>query len=201
MYMAVEEASDMVLFSDCACAYEQQHDKTNNMACAPSEDSDQPGRGWSESSLCAQWVAKVSFLHADSKNSYQIARMPRLIWVFTGRTCHFVGFIMLQLIWNNSKHTVLRSPFTWDGLSISYQDNLPGYSLFSCFPFRHSSSLHDLGVDYYTVGVGSVSQGRTGYCSNSKYSNYSNPHELERLRQPFYDCHYGNFSVLTWYSP
>ena len=36
------------------------------------------------SSLCAQWVAKdSSFLHADSGDS---GRMPRLIWVFAGRT-------------------------------------------------------------------------------------------------------------------
>ena len=42
---------------------------------------------WSESSLCAQWVAKdFSFLHADSENSDQTGRMPRLTWVFTGRT-------------------------------------------------------------------------------------------------------------------
>ena len=42
---------------------------------------------WSESSLCAQWVAKdPSFLHADSENSDQTGRMPRLIWVFAGRT-------------------------------------------------------------------------------------------------------------------
>ena len=42
--------------------------------CAPSEDSDQPGPPpvWSESSLCAQWVAKdPSFLHADSEDSDQ----------------------------------------------------------------------------------------------------------------------------------
>ena len=50
---------------------------------------------WSESSLCAQWTAKdPSFLHADSEDSDQTERMPRLIWVFAGRTCHFVGFVM-----------------------------------------------------------------------------------------------------------
>ena len=43
---------------------------------------------WSQSSLCAQWVAKdPSFLHADSKDSDQTGRMPRLIWVFAGHTC------------------------------------------------------------------------------------------------------------------
>ena len=42
---------------------------------------------WSESSLCAQWVAKdPSFLHADSKDSDQTGRIPRLIWVFVRRT-------------------------------------------------------------------------------------------------------------------
>ena len=42
---------------------------------------------WSESSLCAQWVAKdPRFLHADSEDSDQTGWMPRLIWVFAGRT-------------------------------------------------------------------------------------------------------------------
>ena len=42
---------------------------------------------WSESWLCAQRVAKnPSFLHAYSEDSDQTGRMPRLIWVFAGRT-------------------------------------------------------------------------------------------------------------------
>ena len=54
---------------------------------------------WSKSSQCAQWEVKdPSFLHADSEDSDQTGRMPRLIWVFAGRTCHFVGFVMRRLI-------------------------------------------------------------------------------------------------------
>ena len=54
---------------------------------------------WSESSLSAQWVAKdPSFLHADNEDSDQTGRMPRLIWVFAGRTYHFVGFVMRRLM-------------------------------------------------------------------------------------------------------
>ena len=42
---------------------------------------------WSESSLCAQSVAKdPRFLHADREDSDRTGRMPRLIWVFTGHT-------------------------------------------------------------------------------------------------------------------
>ena len=53
---------------------------------------------WSESSLCAQWVAKdPSFLHADSDDSDQTGWMPRLIWVFAGRT-----IILLVLSWGGS---------------------------------------------------------------------------------------------------
>ena len=37
------------------------------------------------------------FLHADGKDSDQTGRMPRLIWVFCGRTGHFVGFVMRRL--------------------------------------------------------------------------------------------------------
>ena len=65
-------------------------------------DKTQISRGiravWSESSLCAQWVAKEpSFLHADSEDSDQTGRMPRLIWVFAGRTDHFVCFVKRRL--------------------------------------------------------------------------------------------------------
>ena len=41
----------------------------------------------SQSSLCTEWVANdPSCLHADSKDSDQNGQMPRLIWVFAGRT-------------------------------------------------------------------------------------------------------------------
>ena len=50
--------------------------------------------------LCAQWVAKEpSFLHADSEESDQTGQMPKLIWVFAGRTHHFVDFVVLRLKW------------------------------------------------------------------------------------------------------
>ena len=53
---------------------------------------------WSESSLCAEWVAKdPSFLHVDSEDSDQTGRMPRLIWVFAGRTA-----TLLVLSWGSS---------------------------------------------------------------------------------------------------
>ena len=51
-----------------------------------------------QSSLFAQWIAKdLMFLHADSEDSNQTGRMPRLIRVFAGRTGHFVGFVLLWL--------------------------------------------------------------------------------------------------------
>ena len=54
---------------------------------------------------CAlKWVAKdPRFLHVDSEDSDQTGRMPRLIWVFAGRTGHFVGFVMRWLIWQSGQ--------------------------------------------------------------------------------------------------
>ena len=55
--------------------------------------------GWAfaqshQSSVCAQWVAKdPSFLHADCEDWSDWADA----WVFAGRTCHFVGFVMRPL--------------------------------------------------------------------------------------------------------
>ena len=65
--------------------YEPRHDKINKMSVRPAKTQISPV--WSESSLCAQWVAKdPSFLHADSEYSDQTGLMPRLIWVFAGCT-------------------------------------------------------------------------------------------------------------------
>ena len=63
--------------------------KTNKMSVRPAKIQINLGirQIWSESSLCAQWIAKDhSFLHADSEDSDQTGRMPRLICVFAGRT-------------------------------------------------------------------------------------------------------------------
>ena len=57
-----------------------------------SAQSDHSIRCPHEERLGPQWVAKdPSFLHANSKDSDQTGRMP-------GRTYHFVGFVMGQLI-------------------------------------------------------------------------------------------------------
>ena len=85
---------------------------------------------WSESSLCAQWVAKAPrflhadnedwldwacaqrvakaprFLHADNKDSDKTGRMPRLIWVFAGCTGRFVVWqLIFALALVGEKHT------------------------------------------------------------------------------------------------
>ena len=81
--------------------HELRHDKTNKVTVRPAKPQISLGIRpvWSESSLCAQWVAKdPSFLHADSEDSDQTGRTPRLIWVFAGRTDHFVGFVTRRLI-------------------------------------------------------------------------------------------------------
>ena len=67
------------------------HDKTNKMACAPSEDSDQPGHPPSLIRLFAGCMMKAKLgplaTHwAHSEDSDQTGRMPRLIGVFAGRT-------------------------------------------------------------------------------------------------------------------
>ena len=75
---------------------ELRHDKTNKISVPPLKTQISLGIRpvWSESSLCAQSIAKdPMFLHVDSEDSDQIGWMPRLIWVFAGHTlillfCH-----------------------------------------------------------------------------------------------------------------
>ena len=80
--------------------FEPTHIKANRMTVHPAKTQISLGiyPVWSESSLCAQFVAKdPSFLHADSNDSDQTGQMPRLIWVFAGRTV-----ILLVLSWGGS---------------------------------------------------------------------------------------------------
>ena len=75
---------------------EPRHDKTNKMSVHPAKTQISLGicPVWSESSPCAQRVAKdPRFLHADSEDSDQADLSLR--WAHT----HFVGFVMLQLIY------------------------------------------------------------------------------------------------------
>ena len=81
---------------------EPPHDKTNIMICSPSEDSDEL---WHPPSLIRVFAVRMkahwdlSYPLSDSEDSVQAGRMPRLIWVFAGRTGHFVGFVMRRLKW------------------------------------------------------------------------------------------------------
>ena len=77
---------------------------------------------WSESSLSA-WrkLGSLATHWAHSEDSDQIGLMPRLIWVFTGLTCHFVGFVMrrlkwiwLDLTWRDLKSERQQSLFRWE---------------------------------------------------------------------------------------
>ena len=78
---------------------EPPHDKTNKMTCAQRRQISLGIRPvWSESSLSA-WrkLRSLATNWAHSKDSDQSGRMPRLIWVFAGRTV-----ILFVLSWGGS---------------------------------------------------------------------------------------------------
>ena len=127
-----------------------------------------------ESLLWAQWVAKdPRFLHADSEDSDQTGRMPRLIWVFSGRTGHFVGFVLQRLKYDQ-RISYVSNELNWtDGkldkvlyhpiltvMSLSFRTDRPGQTVqtqirllleeqsdqgLHCLPFR----LHRLDLVLY----------------------------------------------------
>ena len=79
--MYIEFYQEMKMFPKLL-SNELPHDKTNIMTVRPAKTKISMGVRpvLSESSLCAQWVAKdPSFLHADSEDSDQTGQMPRLL--------------------------------------------------------------------------------------------------------------------------
>ena len=83
-----------VCLEDCIWATTRQ--KQQNDLCAQR-------RLRSESFLSA-WrkLGSLATHWAHSKDSDQTGRMLRLIWVFAGCTCHFVGFVTMQLIFQST---------------------------------------------------------------------------------------------------
>ena len=80
--------------------FEPPRDKTNKMACAPSEDTDQPRYPPSPIRVFAVRMKKdlvLSYPLSKSEDSDQTGRIPRLIRVFAGRTCQFAGFVTRRL--------------------------------------------------------------------------------------------------------
>ena len=85
--------------------FEPPHDKTNKMTERPAKTQISLGIKpvWSESSLRAQYVDKdPRFLHADSEDSDQTGRMPRLIWVFAGRTVILLVLLAAQIMFQDT---------------------------------------------------------------------------------------------------
>ena len=99
-----------------------------------------------QSLLCTKWVANdPRFLHTGSEDSEQTGQMPRLIWVFAGRTltslvlsCHGSNklccrFFKLEQIWassceNGTYHTgeviAQASPHIWHICAVSSESLL-----------------------------------------------------------------------------
>ena len=74
--------------------FEPQHDKTSKMTCASSKDG----------SACAFTKSNQSAVHSVGRPHGFLMQtvetlMLRLIWVFVGRPCYFVGFVVLWPIY------------------------------------------------------------------------------------------------------
>ena len=86
--------------------YDPRHDKTNKMSVRPAKTQISPGIRpvWSVFAVRSMVAKDTMFLHADSEDSDQTGRIPRLIWAdaqadLSLRWAHtrFVGFVMLRL--------------------------------------------------------------------------------------------------------
>ena len=119
-------------FSDLEqSVYEPRHDKTNKMSVRPAKT--QISLGGSESSLCAQWVAKdPSFLHADSEDSDQTGRITWLIWVLAGHTLN-----LLVLAWCGS-YIAFRTTDRQIDVDHNYNSKLP-FAICTCNVLKKKS--------------------------------------------------------------
>ena len=104
-----------LLFGDCSCHYlglllsikikEPPHDKTNEMACARSEDSDQPGHLPSlirVFAVCMKKTLVLSYPLSAQRRLIRLGRCPSLYESSLGAHA-----ILLVLSWGSSKYYVV----------------------------------------------------------------------------------------------
>ena len=135
--------------------FEPPHDKTNKVAMHTTKIQISLGIRpvWSEPSLCVQWVAyDPTFLRADSEDSDQTGRMPRLIRVFAGRTA-----TLMVLSWGGS--FVL---FPLYRLCLLEMTELISLQIYSCQFANPSHRIYKTFILFYWHIVGGIC-----YCSNS----------------------------------
>ena len=111
---------------------EPPHDKTNKMACAPSGTQIslgiRPVR--SESSLCAQWIAKdPSCFHADSEDWSDWADVQAYLRL----RCHFVGFVTMRLNWTFNYNFTIFDAFLSEQINYFHYECLIELIVFSAF--------------------------------------------------------------------
>ena len=96
---------------------EPRHDKTNKMAVRPAKTQISLGIRpvWSESSLSA-WrsIGSLATHWVHSEDSDQTGRMPRLIWVFAGRT------LILLVLSCRSSYVHIKNFFNFSYLATIY---------------------------------------------------------------------------------
>ena len=89
---------------DAEMSFQPPHDKTNNVFVRPAKTQISLGIRpvWSESSLSA-WrkLGSLATHWAHSEDSDQTERMPRLIWVFAGRTATLLVLPRGGSFWEN----------------------------------------------------------------------------------------------------
>ena len=119
--------------------YELPHDKTNKMTVRPAKTQVSLGIRpiWSEPLLCAQWVAQGPSFFMRTAKTDQTGWMPRLIWVFAGRTCHFVGFVTRRSIY---LWTEVLEIYYWG--SFDQSNLLFCFCCFNCWEFREPKFIH-----------------------------------------------------------
>ena len=88
--VSIRSSYDLLLVWDCMCiSYEPPHDKISNVVVRPAKTQISLGIRpvWSESSLSA-WrkLGSLATDWAHSEDSDLTGRIPRLTWVFAGRT-------------------------------------------------------------------------------------------------------------------
>ena len=133
-----------------SCSYEPRHDKTDKMSVRPAKTQISLGIHpvWSESSLCAEWIAKdQSFLHADSEDSDQTGRMPRLIWDFAGRTLSLLVLSCrgsyVWFMWKLKINIGASSPCRWMALCCPSSELVTNPSIGISDFFNYLIGFHD----------------------------------------------------------
>ena len=161
---------------------ERPHDKTNKMTVHPAKTRSAWASAQSDQSSLFPWrsIGSLATHRVHSEDSDQTGWMPRLIWVFAGHTCHFVGFAMQRLYFAAINNGMQALPNVHSYAATNFHISTCPFSRHWWIKFLRRSNCPEI---FFFTKVMKINRKKWFFYNGLKCHYIGFPHDLEILKE------------------